>query len=276
MDRYGEILLLGPCRLKCFYCLGREMKKAAKISCLGKHFTEWPNFNVFIQTLLDEGIDKVYISSVNTDPLLYGYISELIDFLNTKFKYVGIRINAAMLNITKYSLLDKLTEEISISLNSNRIGRSLRIAGPAAGQEWWNLCEYLDTKPGEKHTIRLSIVVNRHNEDCIPEILGFIRDKYSKQVQYVQLRKVYKYKDKRHTKEDWEAFENTKQWLEDNSSSQDGFYESRVFSFGGLKVSLWEDVFSPNSVKSLNYFPTGLISRNHLLVPAFENEEISD
>lgn len=221
--------------------------------------------------LKHDGVDKVYVSSVNTDPLLYQYIGELIAYLRANFAYVGIRTNAAMLNEDNYSVLDNCTEEISISVNSCVKSESFAISGKNSFHEWRNLIQYLKTHPGEKHDVRVSIVVNRHNEGSILQAIQTLAEKFPSDIRYIQLRKVYKYGDRRHCREDWAAFEKIASKMERKFKRIGSYHESPIYEAFGIKVSLWRDVFSPESVESINYFSDGKITTNHLLVPGYEH-----
>ena len=82
---------MGKCNLKCFFCIGNELKNISeqvgknitKISQLNVPFKEWKNFNRFLKDTKDIGIEKLYLTGMNTDPALYKYLPELIKFKRT-------------------------------------------------------------------------------------------------------------------------------------------------------------------------------------------------
>lgn len=281
---YAEILVLGKCICKCFYCLGNEMVKASKYNQLSEHFSEWKNFPEFIAQCKNEDIRKMYVSSVNTDPFLYKYIEELVAYLRTEFELVGIRGNAAALKPELYPVIQNCNEETSISLNAMTQNISVEIAGNAAKYENTNLQYFLENEERtfkerkETRKIRVSIVVNRYNVVEIPYILDWLSSFNVKQpvINYVQLRKIYKYSDKKKFAEDRTAYDILKNHFKESFELDSNFHESEIYNWEGpeanLKVSFWDDVFVPESIKSLNYFTSGVISNDNLLVPGFENK----
>ena len=281
---YAEILILGKCICKCFYCLGNEMSKAGKCNQLSEHFSQWKNFQEFIEQCKNVGIKKIYVSSVNTDPFIYKYIDELVVYLRTEFELVGIRGNAAALKPELYDVIRNCNEETSISLNALNKSTSVAIAGYAAMYEKTNLQFLLENEEQifnereEMKRIRVSVVVNRYNVVEIPYILDWLSSfntKYSV-INYVQLRKVYKYNDESNFIEDRVAYDILKNYFKENIEFDSRFHESEIYRWDGpnadLKVSFWDDVFVPESIKSLNYFTSGVISNDNLLVPGFENK----
>ena len=279
---YAEILILGKCICKCFYCLGNEMSKACKCNQLSEHFSEWKNFPEFIEQCKKEDIKKIYVSSVNTDPFIYKYIDELVAYLRTEFELVGIRGNAAALKPELYPVIQNCNEETSISLNAMSQNISVKIAGNAAKYEKYNLQYLLENEANlfkereETRKIRVSIVINRYNVVEIPYILDWLSSFNAKYpvINYVQLRKVYKYVDASKFAEDRCAYDILKNYFKENVEFDSKFHESDIYKWyeSDLKVSFWDDVFVPESIKSLNYFTSGVISNDNLLVPGFENK----
>lgn len=68
---YGEILFLGKCNNKCYYCLGNEMPKAKLVSNLKTPYNELKNLDVFLEKLANDGCKTIYLSSTITEPMLY-------------------------------------------------------------------------------------------------------------------------------------------------------------------------------------------------------------
>ena len=296
---YAEILILGPCTCKCFYCLGNEMTEASKQNQLHTDFKQWKNFDEFIIKARSLNIKKVYVSSVNSDPFIYDYLYELLYELRKHFQLVGIRGNAANLTADMYRCLDLCNEEVSLSLNSNVPSISEKIAGKHASYEWNNLMFYLDREyrlhskdvnfksSNPDRRFRVSIVVNRYN---MPGILNFLENTliYYDNISYVQLRRVYKYNDYPYFEEDQKAFDQLQDYVasvyekvdefkgtsiyEVSKTEDDYFDESTDIRHYKLKFSFWEDVFPPSSIRSFNYFTSGKISTNHLLVPGYEQD----
>lgn len=289
---YAEILILGPCSCKCFYCLGREMPSASRESQLFTDFRNWKSFDEFVIKARSLNINKVYISSVNSDPLLYRNIYDLVVYLRQKFEYVGIRCNAANLDpkSSVYKALDECNEGISISLNSCNQALSEKIAGEHARNESYLLSFYMERelrinaslkdKFPSRH-FRISVVVNRFNVSHIETMLEQIS--HMPLVSYVQLRRVYKYRDDANEFEkDRLAFDMLKEYIETVYTKVDEYKGSPIYEYESMDVtdegqptvrfSLWEDVFPEEEIRSFNYYTSGVISTNRLLVPGYEEE----
>ena len=265
--KYGEILLLGKCNCKCFYCLSNEMNKLKQDNenQLNIHFSIWKNFNKYINILKENNIDKIFISSVVSEPMMYKYLDELIDLLKENGFKVGIRTNGYFA-LEKFNLLLKLDEEISFSLNSLNDYTCNKICGNKSP----NFYEILNKLSDYNKKCRISIVINKYNEFEIMSIIKYL-SKFNC-VSYIQLRKVYKYNDSDYSFDDV-SFNNVKGYIINNFEKVDNYFESDIYDIYGVKVSLWNNVFSKKSIQSYNYFTNGDISTSNLLVPAYENKE---
>lgn len=271
MDKqlYGEILFLGNCNYNCYYCLKQEMNnlKEKKENHLNVHFSEWNNFEKYIEELHNHNIEKIYLSSTCTDPLLYKYLDELIDYLQKEKFKVGLRSNGC-LSIEKFSTILKFNGSISFSFNSFDKNTNKIITGSDYIPDYDKLLNSLEK---ENKKCRISIVINKYNYKEIPDMIDKL-SKYSNSITYIQLRKVYKYYNKIE-KEEIDAFEYIKNWLLKETKLKKMYYESKVYDYNGVEVSLWENVFDINNIQSINYFTNGLISNYNLLIPIYEEDK---
>ena len=263
---YGEILFLGKCNNSCYYCLGNEMLKAKTVDNMDLKYNELKNLDVFLGMLNKENCKTIYLSSVETEPLLYKDISRLIDYLHTSGFNVGIRTNGKCNNI--YGIIKKLDAEISISINSLNRKTNKKICGNIDIPDIDKICGELSSI---NKKCRITIVVNKYNYGEIFEII----DKLIQYdcIEYVQLRKRYLYarcSDKNYL-EDKTAYETIKEeLLLKYNCTISNFHESMIYNIGSFKVSFWDDVFKKESIESINYFSDGKISKNNLLVPGYE------
>ena len=69
------------------------------------------------------------------------------------------------------------------------------------------------------------------------------------------------------------AYENVSKWLKNTAKLTGNYFESEIYDYDGLSVSLWLDVFNKSSIQSFNYFTNGDISSHNLLIPAYEDKE---
>lgn len=264
---YGELYFIGPCNFNCYYCVGREMYLLQKdtTNLLKTHFDEWDGFHEWIQDLHAENIDVIYLSSTNTEPTLYKYLGELITFLQDTHSFrVGICSNASTINKRNVDHLIALKEELSLSLQSFSPETFTKITGTPMR---FDIFETLNQfREANKH-LRLTIVVNKYNYKEIPDMLKQLAP-YKNIVDYVQLRKFYKYHEAINQEErsawDYVYAFITKQPQVGN------YYESPIYDLDGLRVSLWQTVFKPESVHSNNYWVNGVRTKKNLLVEGYD------
>ena len=89
---FANINLLGTCNANCYFCLGKDISEnLAGKNQLNVHFSEWKNFDTFLETCKEEGIKKLYLTGQTADGLQYKYLSEIIDFLQGQGFLVGVR-----------------------------------------------------------------------------------------------------------------------------------------------------------------------------------------
>jgi len=265
--KYGEILFLGGCNLNCYYCLQHEMRKLKKEqeNQLNIHFNKWNNFEKFIEICKKEKINKIFLSSTSSEPTLYVYLQELIIKLKKEGFKVGLRSNGYFA-IENIDAILECDEEISFSVNSLKSKTNYKICGVEKIPDWDKLLSIISNN---KKSCRISVVVNRFNVNEITQILDFF-NKYTC-IEYIQLRKVYKYKHRK-LLEDL-AFNKIKKWVIKNCKLIGNYFESPIYQYNNIKISLWETVFKKESISSINYFTNGLLSNSTLLIPAYENKE---
>ena len=261
---YGEILFIGRCNCNCYYCLGNEMHKLRENvqNNMNIHFKKWINFGRFISILKECNVSTIYLSSTISEPLLYTYIDELVQYLKSIGFKVGIRTNGYYLE-EHIGLIKELDAEVSLSINSFKQETTTQITGNNEAIDWNYILDLMDDIDKK---CRVSIVVNQYNYTEVMDMLDKIEE--YRCVTYVQLRRIYKY-SKNIDIED-AVFERTVELLRANSKMVGNFHESEIYGYKGLKVSLWRNVFKKENIASLNYFTDGLLTDNTLLVPAYE------
>lgn len=256
---YGEILFVGPCNFKCFYCLGHEMHESTKYNTLNTHFSEWINFESWLKILHDNNVTKLYLSATNSEPLLYQYVSELIDYLQDQGFNVGIRTNGSI----DTEICNKCKEEISLSLQSLNPITFKQITGVDLTFDFLENLSKINSD-----NVRVSIVVNRYN---FKEVLSMIESLSNYNLRYIQLRQCYKYYEFSNIEPDIEAFDYVLSQLNDYPISGN-FNESVIYDVNGTSVSIWRTVFKKSSISSSNYWTNGVITQNNLLVEGYEDE----
>jgi wyosine [tRNA(Phe)-imidazoG37] synthetase (radical SAM superfamily) len=232
---------------------------------LKTHFDEWDGFHEWIQDLHDENIEVIYLSSTNTEPTLYKYLGELITFLQDTHGFrVGIRSNASTINKRNIQHLVALQEEVSLSLQSFNPDTFIKITGTPMR---FDIFETLEKFRAHNKHVRLTIVVNQYNYKEIPDMLRQLSP-YKDIVDYVQLRKFYKYHDSIDPAEQ-SAWDYVYEFMQQQPQIGN-YYESPIYQIDALPVSLWYTVFKPESVHSNNYWVNGVRTKKNLLVEGYD------
>lgn len=264
MKDYAEILFQGKCNLSCFFCIGKEMKNNE--NQLQTHYLEWKNFNKFIDKCKVENISLIYLSSTQTEPLLYKYLKELVIYLKKQGFKVGLRTNATLLN--SVDILNLFNAEISLSIQ----GLDNEIVKTITGRK--NVVSLETILQKTKNRLRISVVVNSYNVKEIPQILEII-NKNKEYVDYVQLRRIYsEYENKSYDKHRT-AFDDISNWVK-KLEKIGNYYESDIYKYKDISVSLWKSVFKKESLDTLNYFTSGVITDDNLLIRGYNNKGVNN
>lgn len=268
-NSYGELYFIGPCNFNCYFCLGREMYLLQKdtTNMLRTHYSEWDGFYEWIDELKQDGITKIYLSSTNTEPTLYKYLDELVDLLQETHGFkVGIRSNASTLTPRNIGPVLKMNEEISLSLQSFTAETFTQITGKPLR---FDVFKTLDLFRQANKTIRCTIVVNQYNFKEVISMLETL-SAYTDVIEYVQLRKFYKYDIKDLADEEVNAWNYVKEKIT-AFDHVGNYYESPIYAVNDLSVSLWETVFSENSIRPNNYWVNGVKTKKTLLVEGYDD-----
>ena len=259
---FGNINLLGKCNLKCYFCLGNEIDN--RDNYLNTHFNKWKNFNLYLDLLKKDNINKVYLTGCNTDPLLYKYLDELIDYLKISGFNVGIRTNG-LLTEQHIDTINKINDKYSISVHSFNKQTNRKIT---------KLCYSLDLDriiKSIKVPIRIAIVVNRYNYNEILDMIEYL-SKYK--LSYIQLRCIATDKNYDMFKEDIEKYECLEKEIDKKFKIKRDYYTSKIYDIYGIEVSLWRTI--KTTINSYNYFVNGLISDNYFIVEGYDKNRKSE
>lgn len=103
---FGNIHLSGPCNRACYFCIGQHMM--ALDSYDTRDVWPLPNVEEYVDRLIALGINQVYLTGTNTDPLLYKHIPALTAYLRERIPdvVIGLRTNAVV-DSEHYAQFDK-------------------------------------------------------------------------------------------------------------------------------------------------------------------------
>lgn len=263
---------MGKCNLKCFFCIGNELKQISEsigksiknISQINEHFSKWKNFQSFLEQTKNEGIQKLYLTGMNTDPTIYKYLPELIDFLkNAGFK-VGIRTNGYYRPQGIDKVLSSLNDEISYSIHSFNPGINKKIIGTEKMPDWTKII------PASGENVRVATVVNRYNKDDVLNTIKTLSEYPN--IKYIQLRSICADTNKDIYAPDTKAFNDLKENVAKKFKQIDTFKGYPVYDIYGKKVSFWDPL--QVTVNSNNYFTDGTVTNSYFVTEGYSKENL--
>ena len=258
---FANINLLGSCNANCYFCLGKDITEQLKgKNQLHIHFSQWKNFDIFLERCKEEGVKKLYLTGQTADGLQYHYLNELIDYLQNNGFLVGVRTNGYLAEAKMDSIL-KMKDEIAYSIHTLNPEVNKIIMGKNYLPNWDKLI------PMSGDNVRISIVLNRYNYDEIENIIEYI-SKFEN-VRYIQIRRISTDTRYESLKEDIELYEKFYNYISEKykDSRMDDFYCAQRYKIYGKEVNFWRTV--ETSINSLNYFTDGTCSDEYFIVEGY-------
>lgn len=265
-DKYtfANINLLGKCNANCYFCLGKDIPELLnKHNQIHTHFSQWKNFEKFLNQCKLNNINKLYLTGQNTDALCYDFFEELVIFLKSKGFKVGIRTNGYLIE-KNINAIRNLNDEIGLSIHTLNADTNLKIMGINKIVNWVNIIPKIKT---EDNTVRVAIVINRYNKDEIIPLIAYLSQ--FKEIQYIQARRISTDTRYEELKEDIKVYENLYQSVIKTFPVCDNFYNAQRVNMFGKEVCWWRTV--ETTANSLNYFTDGTISDNYFVVEGYLN-----
>ena len=258
---FANINLLGACNANCYFCLGKDIAKELKgKNQLDTHFSEWKNFDKFIEMCKQEDIKKLYLTGQTADGLQYRYLREIIDYLQENGFVVGVRTNGR-LALQKMECINAMKDEIAYSIHTLKPEVNEKIMGFRTIPDWDKII------PLSGDNVRISIVLCRYNIDEFDELIRYI-SKFDN-VRYIQVRRISTDTRFDLLKKDIELYEQFYQKFA-NEHTKDrisDFYLAQRYMLYGKEVNFWRTV--ETSVNSLNYFTDGTCSDEYFIVEGY-------
>lgn len=256
--RFANINFVGRCNAHCFFCIGNEAND--KINCFfDKHFKDFENLEDFLEECKKNEIYKLYLTGLDSEPTLYPYLKEFVEYLKNKGFTVGLRTNG--LRSVDYTIFN---DEISVSIHSLNEETNKRI-----GINTLNFEILRERLKGTNH--RYSIVVNRYNVNEIENLIYILSE--DKEASYIQIRQICTDNLDCVYEEDNKAFEKIERYITDKYSNQflTIFDGCKVYKINGVNVCIWKPM--SNETNSWNYFIDGKISKSYFVLESY-NETI--
>lgn len=258
---FANINLLGKCNANCYFCLGKDISKELEgKNQLNVHFTEWKNFDTFLDTCRESGVKKLYLTGQTADGLQYKYLQEIIDYLQSNDFLVGVRTNG-LLAETKMNCIQSMKDEIAYSIHTLKPEINKTIMGFSFIPNWNKII------PASGNNVRVSIVLCRYNIDEFDDLIKYI-SKFDN-VRYIQVRRISTDTRYELLKEDITLYEQFyDKFSEEHKADRiSDFYLAQRYMLYGKEVNFWRTV--ETSVNSLNYFTDGTCSDEYFIVEGY-------
>lgn len=254
---FANINLQGICNFKCFFCIGNEIEDETR-NYLNVHFNEWKNFKEYLKLCKENDIKKIYLTGQNTDPLLYKYLDEIIEYLKSEGFEVGIRTNG-VLTLKNLEAINKINDKVSISIHTLNENTLEKITGVKLNIDWDKIINSI------KVPLRIALVVNRYNKDEVLDTIKYL-SKF-KNISYIQLRCIATDNYYEYFKEDIDDFLELSEYIDKKFKYKKSFYTSKIYEIYGKEVSLWRTIST--TINSFNYFTNGIISDDYFIVEGY-------
>lgn len=264
---FANINLLGKCNADCYFCLGKDIPELLnRHNQMDTHFSEWRNFMPFLDRCKKLGIEKLYLTGQNTDPLLYRYVDGLADGLIGLGFRVGIRTNGYLAD-RHIHMLRMLNDEIGFSINSLDPETNRRIMGRADIPDWDSI---IPAVKSSSNTVRVATVVNRYNADEVKDIIRYVAG--FPEVLYHQIRRVSTDTRLNELMEDVDVYESVYQSVADEFGIRGDFNGAQRIDILGKETCWWRTV--ETTTNSLNYFTDGTCSDNYFIVEGYKQNYV--
>jgi molybdenum cofactor biosynthesis enzyme MoaA len=255
---FANINLLGRCNAQCYFCLGRDLGPLID----GRHdervhFSKWPKFGEFLDTMRAQSVSRVYITGQNTDALLCECLDELVDELHRQDFQVGLRTNGLLAH-KHFDAINRCDLSTGYSIHSLKPETLQQIMGWSVVPDWDNIIAQTE-RP------RIAMVVGRHNVGEFADVLALVGRHPN--VRYFQVRRVSTDTRQSELSPDAAAYEKLFSFIAETNPIKRIFHGAQVYDIDGIEVVFWRTV--QTTVSSINYFTDGTISNNYFIVEGY-------
>lgn len=257
LPTFANINMLGKCNARCFFCLGEDIPEhLAGRDDHRLHFGLWPNFERFVDSLVSDGIHKVYLTGQNTDPLLYPHLQELIDYIQSRGLGCGLRTNGA-LALRNLEAINACKLETGYSIQSLTPETNRQVMGIGI-PDWRKILAATER-------CRVSTVVCRQNVGEFFNIIDLVRE--FPRVQHTQARRISTETRKEEMLPHLQVYEALADEVHARFPLVREFYGANIYDLNGVEVTFWRTV--QTSIGSVNYFTDGTISDEYFVIRGY-------
>ncbi|MNB89792.1 molybdenum cofactor biosynthesis protein A [compost metagenome] len=261
---FANINLIGRCNADCYFCLGKDIGDVlSKQNQMSTHFSQWNNFEHYLDMCQEYGVEKIYLTGENTDPLIYKYFGELVDYVQSKGFNVGIR-NNGYLALKQMEHINRCKDEIGYSVNAISPSANQKMMGRPDIPNWEKII------PATLNP-RTSIIVSRYNEHEFLDIVKFLSQ--FDNIRYIQARCIVSETRNEQMIEDQIVFEKLHKEIAEKYPLVDNFHGAMIYEIYGTKVSFWRN-WNTN-INSMNYFSDGTISEDYFIIDGYLKNKVN-
>ena len=255
---FANINLLGKCNADCYFCLGKDLgslisnRQDTKV-----HFSQWENFDKFIDVLNKNQVKKVYVTGQNTDSLLYDHLEELVNYLHANNFQVGLRTNG-LLALKNLDIINNCELSTGYSIHTLRNDKCKSIMG-------WNKTLDWDDILAKTERPRVAMVINRYNYEEFYDVVKYVSK--HKHLRYFQARRISTDLRKELLEEDLLIYEKLYQEVNNKFPLVREFYGAPIYNIFGVECVFWRTV--QTKVNSVNYFTDGTVSEEYFIIEGY-------
>lgn len=235
--RFANVLLSGPCNLRCPTCIGHLVAPALPPNL---DLFPLPGLDRFVAALREHGVVQVSVTGTNTEPLLYRHTADLVDHLRREIPGVQLSLHTngtlALDRLEDFHRYDRAT----VSVPSLDPATCEAMTGRALPVDLAGLMAR------SRIPIKVSTLVTAHNVEQVPTLL--------KQFRELGLNRAVL---RRCVGED-------QHWplLTDRTPTR-WFGGNPVYDLDGLEVSVWD--FAGTSLDCVNLYSDGRLENSYRL-----------
>jgi cyclic pyranopterin phosphate synthase len=239
--RFANILLSGPCNLRCPYCVGGQVSRRRS------NLDVFPlrGLDRFLAALRRTGTLQVSLTGTDTEPLLYRHPRALVHALREAVPGVQLSLHTNGVLVTRRLDVVHLFDRVAVSVPSFRPDTFFAMTGSR------RVVDLAAILRDVRVPVKVSTTVTRDNVDEVEELLAGCA---ALGVRRVALRRVYDAATG--------SSDDSLRILDDRAPVRT-FAGNPVFDIDGVEVTLWD--FGRSELMCLNLFADGTISGDYLL-----------